>query len=100
MVRIIKYRMSDVTKGIVKKENNGAVEHNRQMEEREFYWNREKEIAFQAIRRAIAGNSMALPNPQGQYHLAVDASRKGIGCVLFVLHGVKPRTEARNTTLH
>lgn len=100
LVRIIKYGASDVMKGIVKKENNGAVERNRQMEEREFYWNREKEIAFQAIKRAIAGNAMALPNPQGQYHLAVDASKKGIGGVLFQLDGVEPGTEAGNTTLH
>jgi len=37
LVRIIKYGASDVTKEIVKKENNSADECNRQMEEREFY---------------------------------------------------------------
>ena len=55
---------------------------------------REKEVAFQVIKHAIANNAMALPNPHGQYHLAVDASKLGMGGVLFQLEGLAPGTEA------
>lgn len=48
-----------------------------------FIWTAEHECAFQAIKQAIATNAMAPPDPDLQYHLAVDASKRGIGGVLF-----------------
>ena len=43
---------------------------------------------------------MALPDLYGQFHLAVDASKLGIGGVLFQLEGLAPRTEAGNSSVH
>jgi len=40
---------------------------------------------------------MAAPDPNAQYHLPVDASKKGLGGVLFQLGEVEPGTEATNT---
>lgn len=51
-------------------------------------------MAFQALKQAIANNSMASPDPTAQYHLAVDASKQGIGGVLFQLDGIPAGTEA------
>jgi len=59
-----------------------------------FAWNREKEVAFNAIKQVIAKNAMASPDPKGQYHLAVDASKQGIGGVLFQRDGIEVGTEA------
>jgi len=44
----------------------------------ELYWDGNKEIAFQAIKQATANNAMASGNPNTQYHMAVDPSKKGI----------------------
>jgi len=73
------------------------------LDEREaagFRWSAEKEVAFRAIKHAIATNAMALPDPHSQYHLAVEASRLGIGGVLFQLAGIEPGTEAGNSSEH
>ena len=43
---------------------------------------------------------MALPDPEGQYHLAVDDSKKGVGGVLFRLDGITSGTEAGSSTFH
>jgi len=63
-------------------------------------WNWEKEVAFNAIQQAIANNAIASPDPKGQYHLAVDASKRGIGGVLFQLDGIEVGTEAGCTAAH
>ena len=65
-----------------------------------FQWSKESDVAFQAIKQAIANNTMALPDPEAQYHLAVDASKRGIGCILFQLDGIEAGTEAGNSALH
>jgi len=57
-------------------------------------------VAFQAIKQAIANNAIASPDPNRQYHLAVDASKRGIGGVLFQLDGVEARTEAGSNSIH
>ena len=65
-----------------------------------FIWTSEHECAFQSIKQAIAMNAMAQPDPNQQYHLAVDASKKGIGGALFQLEGIAPHTEASNSVVH
>src|SRR5437879_2261490 len=66
----------------------------------EFVWSKAKDVAFQAIKMAIANNAMASPNLQEQYHLAVDVSKTGIGGVLFQLEGIEAGTEATNSRVH
>jgi len=66
--------------------------------EEEFTWDQRREVAFQALKQAIANNAMAAPDPAAQYHLAVDASKLGIGGVLFQLDGIPPGTEALSNT--
>ena len=70
------------------------------IQDEEFCWTVEKDIAFQAIKQAIANNAMAAPDPHSQYHLAVDASKRGLGGVLFQLAGVSPGVEATNSAAH
>ena len=43
---------------------------------------------------------MAPSDPTLQYHLAVDASKRGIGGALFQVHGIEAHTEANNTNEH
>lgn len=65
-----------------------------------FIWTPEKNAAFEAIKRAIVENAMAPADPTLQYHLAMDASKRGIGGALFQLHGIEPHTEATNSNEH
>lgn len=65
-----------------------------------FQWTEEQNCAFQAIKLAIATNAMASPDVESQYHLAVDASKRGIGGVLFQLEGIPAHTEADTTLAH
>jgi len=89
LVRIMKYGSKEVGSGYRK----GAVLT-------EFVWTPEKEIAFQAIKQAIANNTMAAPDAYLQYHLAVDASKRGLGGVPFRLTGIRSGVEATNSPLH
>lgn len=57
-------------------------------------WTNEHECAVQAIKEAIATNAMAPPDLDQQYHLAVDASKRGVGGVLL---NAKAYTEATNS---
>jgi len=66
----------------------------------EFTRDTERNTAFEVIKQAIANNAMASSDPQGQYHHAVDASKQGIGVVLFQLAGIEDGTEATNTEKH
>jgi len=66
----------------------------------EFTWDTERNTAFEAIKQAISNNAMASPDPQGQYHIAIDASKQGIGGVLFQLAEIEDGTEATNTEKH
>ena len=59
-----------------------------------FQWTRAKEDAFALIKQSIAENAMAGPDCELQFHMAVDASKKAIGGVLFQLHGPPTGTEA------
>ena len=76
-----------------------AVKKPRKMEG-PFVWTDEQDSAFQSIKHAIVTNAMALPDPDHQYHLAVDASKKGIGGALFQLEGISAHTEATNSLGH
>ena len=100
-MRVVKYGASveNVTGRKGGKKVTGNL-HERDLEATDFTWSREKEVAFQAIKHAIANNAMALPDPHGQYHLAVDASKLDIGGVLFQLEGLAPGTEAGNSSVH
>ena len=91
LVRILKYggEKPEEVSGTRRERGKMKVE-----EKEDFYWNRKKEIAFQAIKQTIANNAMASPDPTMQYHLAVDASKRGIGGVLFQLEGIPTDTEA------
>ena len=101
LVRVVKYGASveNATSRKGTKKVAGNL-HERDLEATNFTWSREKEVAFQAIKHAIGNNAMALPDPHGQYHLAVDASKLGIGGVLFQLEGLAPGTEAGNSSVH
>ena len=65
-----------------------------------FKWTPEKEEAFRTVKMAIVENAMAPADPTLQYHLAVDASQRGIGGALFQLHGIEAHTEATNSQEH
>ena len=65
-----------------------------------FKWTPEKDAAFEAVKASIVENAMAPSDPTLQYHLAVDASKRGIGGALFQLHGIEAHTEANNTNEH
>jgi len=66
----------------------------------EFVWTPEKAVVFQAMKQAIANNAMAAPDAYLQYHLAVDASKRGLGGVLFQPTGIPSGVEATNSPLH
>ena len=78
---------------------NGAAKKPHKVEG-PFQWTDEQDCAFRAIKLAIVNNAMALPDPERQYHLAVDARRRGIGGVLFQLDGIAEHVEANNSTEH
>ena len=65
-----------------------------------FRWTSEQDAAFNAVKHVIANNAMAPPDAEQQYQLAVDASKRGIGGVLFQLDNVKPHVEANNSVAH
>ena len=65
-----------------------------------FKWTPEKQKAFDIVKEAIAENAMAPADPTIQYHLAMDASQRGIGGALFQLHGIDAHTEATNCEEH
>ena len=50
-----------------------------------FEWNKPQKDAFQQIKHAITSNTLSGGRPDLQYHLATDASKTGIGGVLFQL---------------
>jgi len=97
LVRIMKYGKE--CSGSSGKETTDRQQRQRAYAE-EFIWDSDRNTAFEAIKQAIANNAMAAPNPNAQYHLAVDASKKGLGGVLFQLGEVDPGTEATNTGKH
>ena len=99
LVRVVKYGLT-IGHDTSRKAGKRTAEIMYKSEASEFTWSREKEVAFQAIKQAIANNTMALPNPHSQYDLAVDASKLGIGGVHFQLEGVPPETEAGRSSVH
>ena len=76
-----------------------AVSKPRKMEG-PFVWTDAHESTFQSIKHAIVTNAMAMPDPDKQSHLAVDASKKGIGGALFQFDGISSHTEATNSAVH
>jgi len=96
LVRIMKYGLElNVPESLQRNRDKVAMQVTK-----EFNWNSEKETAFQAIKQAISNNAMALPDPSAQYHLALDASKRGIGGVLFQLAGLPSGTEAGTSSLN
>jgi len=83
-----------------KMRNETSELHDLGKEKHDCQWRREKEVTFQAIKQSISINAIALPDPEGQYHLAVDASKKGVGVVLFQLNGIPPGTDAGSSAFH
>ena len=65
-----------------------------------FKWTPKKEKAFEIVKRALVENAMAPADPTLQYHLAMDASKRGIGGALFQLHGVEAHTKATSSQEH
>ena len=63
-------------------------------------WDSDTNTAFKPIKQAIMNNAIAAPEPNAQYHLTVDTSKKRLGGVLFPLGEVPPGTEATNTRSH
>jgi len=92
LVRIMKY-------GKQTSDGKETLEHQQKRKAfaAEFTWDTERNTAFEVIKQAIANNAMASSDPQGQYHLALDASKPGIGVVLFQLAGIEYGTEGTNT---
>jgi hypothetical protein len=75
----------------------GRAEHHRIMtgdKKGPFVWTAEKDQSFLAVKQAIAENAMASVDLKLQYHLAVDASKRATGGVLFQLHDVPAGTQA------
>jgi hypothetical protein len=73
------------------------AEHHRIMtgdKSKPFEWTAEKDASFLAVKAAISDNAMASVDPRVQYHLAVDASKRATGGVLFQLHGVPAGEQA------
>ena len=95
-MRIITYRLETSEK----MRNEASEPHELGKEKQNFEWTKEKEVAFQAIKQSISSNAMALPDPEEQYHLAVDASKKGVGGVLIQLDGFPPGTDASSSAFH
>lgn len=58
-----------------------------------FVWTARHQKSFEAIKRAIVENSVFTPDYDQQFHLAADASGKGMGTVLFQLNGHPPNTK-------
>ena len=63
----------------------------------EFHWGEEQEKSFEYIKDCIINNAMAGSDPSKQHHLCCDASKTGIGGVVFQLADVPPGTEASGT---
>ncbi|CCX04605.1 Similar to Transposon Ty3-I Gag-Pol polyprotein; acc. no. Q7LHG5 [Pyronema omphalodes CBS 100304] len=63
-------------------------------------WSDEREVAFQAIKYAIANNAMAPADDKFQYHLACDSSKQATGTVLFQSPGNAPNTESTCSAEH
>lgn len=65
-----------------------------------FIWTIERDKACQSLKQEIISNTMASPDPEQEYYLAVEASKKGIGGTLFQLDGISANTEADNSEAH
>ena len=98
LVRILKdsgEELGDVSK---QKRGQGKIK----LEEREeFRWYWKKEIAFQAIKQAIANNVISSSDPTPQYYLEVDASKQTVIGLLFELELIPVDMEAiSSVTFH
>lgn len=73
LVRIMKYgKESSTGKEATERQQR------RKVFSEEFLWDSDKNTAFQAWKQAIANNAIAAPDPNAQYHLAVDVGRMGL----------------------
>src|SRR5437762_9342352 len=77
-------------------EGNGKPRKSTQHEwrERPWQWTTRQQESFDHVKRAISENAMSGADPKLQYHLSTDASKYGIGGVLFQLHDTTTGTEA------
>jgi RNase H-like domain found in reverse transcriptase len=65
-----------------------------QWKEKDWEWTEEQQESFDYIKRCVSEFAMSRADPELQYHLATDASKYGLGGVLFQLHGELAGTEA------
>lgn len=77
----------------------GRAEHARVIKscvdkEGTFKWTEACERSFQHIKNSILENACMSGDPNTQYHLACDASKTGIGAVLFQILDAPPGTKA------
>lgn len=63
------------------------------VEKETFDWGPSQQESFETIKESITDNAMAGADPAAQYHLVTDASKRGVGGVLFQLKGVPTGTE-------
>ncbi len=57
-------------------------------------WTNRQQKSFKAIKAAIMENAMAGADPERQFHLCTDASKRGVGGILLQLQDVPAGTEA------
>lgn len=65
-----------------------------------FIWTEKEQRSFEHLRDSILNNACIAGDPEVQYHLACDASKTGIGAVLFQLMGQPPGTKATASLRH
>ena len=58
-------------------------------------WGEEPEQSFESIKRSVVENAVFGGEEHMQYHLATDASKTGIGGVLYQLINTEPGTIAK-----
>jgi hypothetical protein len=63
-------------------------------------WGETQQKAFDDVKKAILKNAVFEGNENLQYHLATDASKTGIGSVLFQMPDITPGTRAAPRNRH
>lgn len=75
---------------------NGKSVRKKWVEKGSFDWGDEQRQSFYHIQKSISENAMSGVDESLQMHLATDASKYGLGGVLFQLPGEPPGTEAED----
>jgi hypothetical protein len=77
-----------------KETNTPRLSIQQEWQERSWQWTSQQQESFDYIKRAVSENAMSSADPKKQYHLSTDASKYGLGGVLFQLHDIPEGTEA------